>query len=121
MPTYVSTETDAPDSLIAGDMKRVTDEVVIASGQNLVRGAVIGLITASNKFVLSLSAAGDGSQVAKAIVAEDIDATGGDKRAAVYRTGEFNQAALTFGTGHDADSVRDSLRDVGIHLKKVVG
>lgn len=117
---YVQTETDTPDVLIAGDMKRVTDEVVLISGQNLARGAVLGLITASNKFTLSLSAAGDGSEAPKLILAEAVDATAGDKRAAAYRTGEFNEAALVFGAGHDADSVRAPLRDLGMHLKKVI-
>jgi hypothetical protein len=117
----VTTVTDSPDELIAGRFCLVTDEVVIASGQNLVRGSVIGKVTASNKFILSLSAAVDGSQTPVVILADDVDATGGDKRALVYRTGEFNEAALTFGTGHDADSVRAPLRDAGIHLKKITG
>lgn len=121
MPTYITSESDTPDELIAGDMKRVSDEVVLTSGESVVRGEVLGRVTASDKFIASLAAAVDGSEVPRVIVAEDCDASAGDKRCAVYRTGEFNQDALTLGTGHTADSVRDGLRDLGIHLKKVTG
>lgn len=120
MPTYVASETDTPDNLIAGDLKRVTDEIVILSGQVLARGSVLGKVTASDKFILSLSAAVDGSQTPIAVLAEAVDATGGDKRGPAYRTGELNEAALVLGTGHTIASVRAPLRDVGIHLKKIV-
>ena len=120
MPNYTQTENDVPDNLIAGDLKRVTDEVVIASGQNLVRGAVVGLVTATNKLILSASGATDGSQTPVGIMADDVDATVEDKTAPMYRTGEFNQDDLVLGTGHTIDSVKPTLRDAGIHLKKVI-
>jgi len=120
MTQYTATEADLPDNLIAGDLKRVTDEVVILSGQVLTRGSVVGLVTASDKMILSLSAAGDGSQTPAGILAEDVDATGGDKRAPLYRTGEFNPAALTLGAGHTIASIQAGLRDAGIHFKTVV-
>jgi hypothetical protein len=120
MGKYTDEVTTIEDALYTGDLKRVVDEVVIASGQVLSRGAVLGRITASNKFVLSLAAASDGSEVPRAILEEDVDATAGDKRAPAARTGEFNAAALTFGTGHNADSTRDGLRGLGIHLETVV-
>jgi len=120
MGKYTDEVSDDYTELHAGDMKRVVDEVVIAAGQDLARGAVLGRITASDKFVLSLAAAGDGSEVPRAILEEPVDATAGDKRAAASRTGEFNEDALIFGTGHTADSTRDALRDLNIHMKKVV-
>lgn len=121
MTEYVETVTEAPDDLIAGDLKLVTDEIVIASGQVLTRRTVLGRVTASDKFVISLAGASDGSEVPRAILAEDVDATAGDKRGPAYRTGEFNEDALILGAGHTADSIRDGLRGLGIHLKKVVG
>lgn len=120
MTTYVVSESDTPDSLIAGDMKRVVDEVVILSGQVLVRGSVLGRVTSSDKFILSLSGASDGSEVAALVLAEDVDATAGDKRGPAYRTGEFDEASLVLGTGHTVASIKPQLRDAGIHLKKVV-
>ena len=105
------------DHLIAGDgMPVVTESIVLDTG-NLSRGAVLGRITASGKYVLSASAASDGSQTPVAILAESTDATGADKTTVAYLTGEFNTAALTFGAGHTAASTRAALRDAGIFLK----
>lgn len=105
------------DNLIAGDaVNMVTESIVLDTG-NLTRGALLGRITASGKYVLSLSAAEDGSQTPVAILAEDTDATSADKTTVAYLTGEFNTAAMTFGTGHTAASVKAGLRDLGIFLK----
>jgi len=116
----VSSDTFVPDQLIAGRFPLVTDTVTLVSGQNLKRGAVLGKITASGKYTLSLSAAGDGSQTPAAILADDVNATGGDKQAGIYLAGEFNTNATTFGTGHTAASTKDGLRALGIYLKSVV-
>lgn len=116
-----STNTHQPDRLIAGDMELVPRTITILSGQNLVRGAVLGKITSGGKYVLSLSASSDGSQIPDLILAEDCDASGGDKTAVAYATGVFAQGALTIGTGHTADSIREGLRAKGIHLIPTAG
>ena len=105
-----------PDGLAAGDFPIRTLKVTIASGTNAVRGSLLGSITASGKYVVSAAAAGDGSQTPKAILAEDVDATGGDKEGIVYVSGDFNATALTYGAGHTAASVKDGLRDANIYL-----
>ncbi len=55
------------------------DEVVVASGQNLATGTVVGAVTASGKVVQLAPAASDGSQNAAGVLAFAVDATGGDK------------------------------------------
>lgn len=115
-----TTESYTPDRLHAGDFPIRTLDVTIASGQNLARGALLGKITASGKYVLSLAAAGDGSEVPSAILAEDVDASAGDKSGIVYVSGDFSEDAITYGTGHTADSVRAGLRDLNIYLHKPV-
>lgn len=105
-----------PDSLHAGDFPIRTRKVTIITGQNLVRGAVLGKITASGKFNLSASAAADGSQVPFAVLAEDVDATAADKEAVAYVSGDFNSTALTLGAGHTVASITDGLRDANIYL-----
>lgn len=113
----LSTATYAPDALVAGNHHLLVGRgVTIASGQNLVRGAVLGKITASGKYNLSLSAAADGSQTPDLILAEDCDATGGDKTALAYERGDFNANALTLGTGHTVASIREGLRAKGITI-----
>lgn len=116
----VAAEAYIPDQLVAGNAKLVTDSVTLVSGQNLKRGAVLGKITASGKYTLALSASADGSQTPNVILADDCDASGGDKICAVYLAGEFNTRAMTFGTGITAASAKETLRDAGIYLKNSV-
>lgn len=85
---------------------------VIAGGQRLKRGSVLGKVTANSKLVLSLSAAGDGSQTPFAVLREDIDtydiddSTGRDMIFPVIRGGALNPDALVLGTGHTIASVK---------------
>lgn len=116
-PSRAEEGTFTPDDLITGEFPYVTEQVTILSGQNIKRGALLGKITASGKHILSLAAAGDGSQTPDMILAEDVDATGGDKVSLAYKSGGFNTNRITFGTGHTAASVEAGLRDKGIYFK----
>jgi len=109
-----------PDGIIAGEDDLQTRKITLISGQNLKRGAVLGKITTGGKYTLSLSASSDGSQTAAVILAEDTDASAGDKSTVAYFGGVFDENALTFGTAHTAASVRESLRDVGIKLQSSI-
>lgn len=110
------TGTYTPDQLVADDSGLITAEEVITGGAALSRGAVLGRVTANKRLMLSASAAGDGSQVPDAILAEDVDATDGDKRAAVYKAGMFCESQLILGAGHSIASIRQGLRERGIHI-----
>ncbi len=90
--------------------------VTIISGQNLSAGAVLGQITASGKYNLSASAAGDGSNTPAAVLPEACDASGGDKTAFVYYTGEFDETKLVLGAGHTLAALRRSLAQKGLFL-----
>lgn len=109
-----------PDNLFAGDLPRATKMVTITGAAALGKGTVLGRIAASDKYLKSLSAAADGSQVPKAVLAADADASGSDVLAPIYFTGEFNEDALVLGAGHTLASIRDGLRQMGIFLKKIV-
>lgn len=106
------------DNLLAGySVPAITESIVIPSGSGvLTRGTLLGKVTASGKYIKSLSAATDGSQNPVAVLAEDIDATSADVTTVGYLSGEFNTAAMTFGTGHTAASVKGALRDLNIYL-----
>ena len=122
-PSITAQGTYAFDDLIAGDnVGPVTEgRGTVVSGQNVLRGALLGRITASGKLTLSLAASSDGSEVPAAILANDTNATSGDKtNALIYTAGEFNERKVIFGTGHTAASTRDALRQIGIHLKDSV-
>lgn len=114
-------ETFTPDKLLASDYPAVTDVVTILSGEVLARGTVLGKITAGGKHVIVNSAGtDDGRRAPVAILAEDCDATGGDKQAIVFLSGAFNEGACVFGGTDTADTHRAALRDLNIYLKKSV-
>lgn len=113
-PVYVELIANNPDLL-------VSRKGTLASGQTLTRGALLGKITAGGAFKLSASASSDGSQAPSGVLVHDADSTGGAVEILYYERGDFNLAAMTFGAGHTADSVREALRDQGITLIKPYG
>lgn len=113
----------APDNLVAGNHDLlISRKVTIPTGQtNLKRGALLGKITASGKYVLSLSASADGSQTPDAVLAYDVGTTTADTEALIYVRGDFQAGAITYGTAHTAASVREGLRAKGINLIDAFG
>lgn len=122
MPQYPAAYTDTygTDQLIVGLTQLVSETLTLISGQNLLRGSVVGRITASGKVTLSLNASSDGSQVPYGILADDFNASTGDMLCGVFVKGEFNQTRVIFGTGQTLANTHDALRDAGIYLKPVV-
>lgn len=113
---YASDPTAAVKQLLANNDDITTRKVTILSGQVQPRGAVLGRITASGKYVLSLAAAADGSQTPDMILAEDVDASGGDIEAIAYENATVVSTALTLGAGHSVASIREGLRGKGIQI-----
>src|SRR5690348_9056987 len=105
-PVQFGSSDFVPDRLLAGDADDlVTRKVTLVAGQTLVRGAVLGIITASGKYTLSASAAADGSQAPDSILAQDCDATAADAECLIYERGTFNEGAVTLGAGHTVASI----------------
>jgi Bacteriophage lambda head decoration protein D len=98
----------------------------LISGHAVLRGTLMGVITASGKVVPSLSAAGDGSQTPFGIAAVDADSTLGpssppaDRQIDVFVRGSFNENKVILGTAHTIASVREALRGKGIFLETPV-
>lgn len=106
-----------PGDIVAGNSHLlVTRQVTLISGQDLTRGAVLGKITASGKYTLSLSGSSDGSETPDLILAEDCDASGGDAVTVAYERGDFKADQLTLGTAHTIASVQEGLRAKNILL-----
>ncbi|WP_412059069.1 head decoration protein [Bartonella sp. DGB2] len=104
--------------LIAGEFPRIKRMVTIISKQELTEGAVLGCIEASGKYVLSEAEAKDGSQLLDAILAAPLEKKTGEQQGIVYLIGEFNESALSFGSGHSIESLRMSLRLKSIFLRQ---
>lgn len=111
-----------PGGLIAANSDLLFHEpLTLAMGQNLVRGAVLGKVTATGKYVLSASAASDGSQAPAAILVDDTNATAGDAAVLGYTRGDFIGSGLTLGAGHTVASVRAAFKDIGIFINSDLG
>lgn len=123
-PGIVDDDVYTPDNLFAGDFPLVSHDYTVPEGTVLVRGTVVGKIgdydSPGGEVVASVAAATDGSEDPFGILAVDVDATDAAVIAPVYETGIFNERALTIGTGHTLDSIREPLRAKGIHLKDTV-
>lgn len=112
--------TYTPEFLIAGNYPIQPDTVTIPAAEALggvPRGALLGKITADDTYILSLSAAGDGSEVPRVILAEEVPVGYvGDIVVPVYRTGEFSADAVTFGADHTVESTKEVLADLNIYI-----
>lgn len=110
-----------PDNLIAGnDFPALVSAVTVKAGQSLARGAVLGEITASpGVYNLVDKTAVDGSQSAKSILAEAVDATLADTVGVAYETGVFNPDALSLAEGTVVADVQAALRGRSIFLRDV--
>lgn len=73
----------------------------------------------SGKLKKATLAATDGSNKVYGVLAEDVDATAADAEAVVYLTGEFNEDALTFGTGLTKANTKEEARAKNIHYVEV--
>lgn len=112
-----SFSTYTPDDLIADGEQPLVRLVTIPTGNIIAKGAVLGRITASQKHIASLSAAGDGSQTPDAILLVAVNnQTGGDVQAPALFAGRVIERALVFGAAHTAASTREGLRAKGIHF-----
>jgi hypothetical protein len=110
----------SPDKLF--DRDTITRKGVVASGAGaLPRGSLLGKVTATGKYVLSLAAAADGSQVPDAILLESVDATAADAEGAIAVAGRFAIQGVNFGAGHTAAEADAALRSKDIYLENVVG
>ncbi len=105
------------DDLFAGTYPVVEEGGTLLTGTDYPRGAVLGLVTASSKYIICDTAAVDGSEDAVAILLDDVDATGGDKVGPLALSGEFQEDFLTLGGATTAADVKVALRALNIYLK----
>jgi len=72
------------------------DSGEVASGQDLVRGDVIGRVAASGLLVKSVQSATDGSQNPIGALNHDCDATSGAKHAVYVKGGDLDKSQVNF-------------------------
>lgn len=119
-PNYQSQGTQTFPSLRgASEMPFVTEDVTLAGSQGTVsKGTVLGHVTGGNWVPVDDSAT-DGSEVARAVLAEDVDTSGGAIEGTIYRTGVFAEHELTFGGDDVVADHRDAMAEKGIFVRAV--
>lgn len=118
MTLHASSETivHKNQELLLGDTQVVGETQTLLTGPNYLPGSVLGRITATGKWTLSLSAAVDGSEVPRGILPYDVDASLQDVVAQVFKAGLFNQDILVYGAGHDQESVQFALEGTPLFI-----
>ncbi|MFP3372440.1 head decoration protein [Pseudomonas sp. SIMBA_068] len=111
------THTFTLSQLEAGDFPVVMDSGVIAAGQQLLRGAVLGQVTASGEYLLCKAAAEDGSEAPKAILDCDVDTTDGALTAPIRLTGQVLGNQLTLGAGLTLAAAKAALRSLCLFVR----
>ena len=102
------------------------DVVTIAAGQNLTLGSVLGTVTADGtyKIVSIASPETDGSDTAKGILLQDVDATDAATKALILSRGAIvSEKALVFPMGTSEDqkkAFKASLNALGIVVRSVI-
>lgn len=105
IPGYGTTVTNDPTAILASGNGYIVIPVTIKSGEGvLAKGTVLGVLTANGKYAAYLDGETDGTGVAKAILADKVDATSADQLVAAYIRGAFVVSKLT---GYDAAALAD--------------
>lgn len=124
MADLIKTESTEYDNLFAGlnrdEIK--TMPVVVASGQNLERGALVKMVDGKVTAVDSTTTGEAPNEVTTfsdvfGIITDAVDASDGDADGVVYVTGDFNKDAIVLGEGLTADNFVKQCREVGIFLR----
>ena len=93
------------DNLFAGDYPKKTKPVTVLSGENVVKGQLMGKITASGKYRACNTGLSDGAEVCDGVMTADVDASAADAPGIVYLTGDFNRNGLTIAQSPSADTI----------------
>lgn len=110
-------QTYVPSHLSAGAFPVVIETGIIAAGQKLKRGAVLGQVDASGEYVLCAAAADNGSQAPKAVLDQDVDTTSGAFPASILLTGEVLGSELMLGEGLSLAKAKAALRPLCLFIR----
>lgn len=118
MTPEFSSEAYTPDRLLfSSDGIRAGEETVLTGQGVLARGTVVAR-DGAGKLVPVDSGSGTASvRSAVAILAQDVDTSGGDVDAPLYYAGEFNEDQLIFGGSDTIADHRDAMRQRGLFTR----
>lgn len=111
-------------ALFAGDEQPVHGYITLAQAAGAQpRGALLGRITATDKYIPAVVGASDGSQlpVTFVVLAYDADATAGDVRVPAYEVGEYAFEKMTVDSSWTFATLDAALRAANsqIHVRSL--
>lgn len=116
-PSFQTEDTRSFPSLRgASEMPFVTEDVTIANGETVTKGTVLGHVTGGDWVPVDDTLA-NGAEEARAVAAEDIDASQGATDGVAYRTGVFAEKELNFGGDDVVADHRDAMAAKGIFVR----
>ncbi|MEI6286224.1 MAG: head decoration protein [Bacillota bacterium] len=111
----VETYAYQPDNLVAGGNLDVeTTAETLAKGENLKRGALVGMLDADGTLKAIKKGVTDGTQNLYGIMTEDVDATANAAPAVVYVFGNFNTNSMIVPAGDTVAAYRVQGRKIGL-------
>lgn len=115
---YTQIAESKADNLIAGSRWTIDHKgVTLAAGQGvLLRGTVLGIVSASGEAVPVDSSKSDGSERPDCILAEEVDTTTGPTTTVAYSAGGFIRASLVFGGSDTWEKHELEMRKLNMHL-----
>ena len=110
-----------PTALYAGDKFPAHRAITVAQGAALVRGTVLGRVTATDKYIVSVRTASDGSQNPVAVLAADLDASAADARGRPTSRASSPWRSLTYDASWTATQLQAAFRtgNVPIYARSV--
>ncbi|NOX35895.1 MAG: head decoration protein [Deltaproteobacteria bacterium] len=108
------------DKPFLGDHPPIIMPGTLLSGQNLVSGTVVGVVTSSGKKMILTPGASDGSQNAAAVLLGDLDAGSGDEPGVFVEHGVVMDMYLTWPSGITAPQKTAAiaqLKSAGVFVK----
>lgn len=109
-----------PSNLIAGTSADIVTKTVAVTGTSLQVGTVLAKINDTDQYVKVDSTKDDGSEVAVAILAENIESEVGAEAAVVYLHGQFNKNKIIIDDETNYSTHEFNLRKVGIFLENTI-
>ncbi len=91
---------------------RSRETVILAIGENLSAGTVLGQVTTSKKYKRHNPGASDGTQKAVAILYDNVNATQDTKAVIVARDSEVAKAKLVYSDGADESAKTKALDEL---------
>ncbi len=116
MELGMTRSTNSPENLI-GDHPAVEVPVVVASGNKLKRGTVLGMVTENKKYVACDKTLNNGAETPVAILAADTDADEADEKSIAYVHGSFTASGLIWKNEDDAETGVAEMASSGIYVK----